>query len=173
MLSTRAQILDTARRLFADQGYQHTSVREIAEQLGLTKTAVLYHFPSKADIFTALAEPFLDDLRAALTAATARQEVLEAIVDVYMRHRHLLRANMIHDMALLAGGDLTARFIGLMVEANRVIAGPDPDLREKVRAAQAVAMLSDPIIAYADEPAGELRAEVLAGVALLYPVATG
>ncbi|HEV7653022.1 MAG TPA: helix-turn-helix domain-containing protein [Actinophytocola sp.] len=169
MLSTRAQILDAARRLFAQQGYQHTSIREIAEQLGLTKTAVLYHFPAKADIFVALAEPFLDDLHAAVTGASARQEVLEAIVDVYMRHRHLLRANMVHDMALLAREDLTARFVGLMVEANRAIAGPDPDLRAKVRAAQAVAMLSDPIIAHADEPADELRAEVLAGVALLYP----
>jgi AcrR family transcriptional regulator len=169
MLSTRAQILDVARRLFARQGYAHTSIREIAEQLGLTKTAVLYHFPAKADIFVALAEPFLDDLRAAVTTASARQDVFEAIVDVYMRHRYLLRANMIHDMALLAREDLASRFVELMVTANRVIAGPDPDLRGKVRAAQAVAMLSDPIIAHADEPPDELRAEVLAGVALLYP----
>jgi AcrR family transcriptional regulator len=169
MLSTRARILDTARRLFARQGYQHTSIREIAEQLGLTKTAVLYHFPAKADILTALAEPFLDDLRTALASASARQEVLEAMVDVYMRHRHLLRANMIHDMALLAREDLTTRFAGLTTLANWVIAGPEPDLRDKVRATQAVAMVSDPIAAHADEPADELRAEVLAGVALLYP----
>jgi len=37
-----------------------------------------------------------------------------------------------------------------------------------VRAAQAIAALSDPVIAYADEPADQMRAEVLHGIAHLY-----
>jgi hypothetical protein len=55
-----------------------------------------------------------------------------------------------------------------MFEANRLAAGPDPTLRDKVRAAQAIAALSDPVVAYGDEPADELRKEVLRGVARLY-----
>jgi AcrR family transcriptional regulator len=169
MLSTRAQILDSARRLFARRGYQHTSVREIAEQLGLTKTAVLYHFPAKADIFAALAEPFLDDFQAALDKAGTPEEVIVGALDVWLKHRHLLRDNVIHDMALLAQESVVRRFTRLMFEANRVVAGPNPDLRQKVRAAQVVAMLSDPVIAHADEPSDGLREEILRGARLLYP----
>jgi AcrR family transcriptional regulator len=168
MLSTRAQILAAARRLFVQQGYQHTSIREIAEQLGMTKTAVLYHFPSKADILAAVAEPFLDDLAAAINGATSRQEVFEGLLDVYLRHRSLLRDNVMHDLALLAQGPSIRRYTELLFEANRVAMGPDPTLREKVRAAQAIAALSDPVIAYADEPAEQMRTEVLRGVARLY-----
>jgi AcrR family transcriptional regulator len=168
MLSTRAQILDAARRLFVRQGYQHTSIREIAEQLGMTKTAVLYHFPTKADILAAVAEPFLDDFTNALAGTSTRQEVFEALVDVYLRHRTLLRDNVMHDLALLSQAPTVRRFTELMLEANRIAAGPNPTLRAKVRAAQAIAALSDPVVAYADEPTDELRAEVLAGVARLY-----
>ncbi|MFL6125779.1 TetR/AcrR family transcriptional regulator [Actinophytocola sp.] len=168
MLSTRAQILAAARRLFVQQGYQHTSVREIAEQLGMTKTAVLYHFPTKADILAAVAEPFLADMAAALDGVTSREEVFAGIVDVYLRHRTLLRDNVMHDLALLAQAPTVSRFRDLMFQANRLAAGPDPTLRDKVRAAQAIAALSDPVIAHADEPADELRAEVLRGVSRLY-----
>jgi AcrR family transcriptional regulator len=169
MLSTRSQILDVARRLFAKRGFQNTSIREIAEQLGLTKTAVLYHFPAKADIVAALAEPFLRDLAAVLERAGTRWEVLEGLLDVYLEHRQLLSSNVIHDLTMLPNQAVTRRFVRLMFDANRVVAGPDPSLREKVRAAQAVAMLSDPVIAHADEPTKPLRTEVLRGVRMLYP----
>jgi AcrR family transcriptional regulator len=169
MLSTRAQILDAALRLFVRQGYQRTSVREIAEQLGLTKTAVLYHFPSKADIFAALAEPFLDDLEAALATTDSAPAVIEGILDTFLAHRQLLRDNVMHDMALLAQSTVIKRFARLMFEANRVVAGPEPDLRRKVRAAQVVSMLSDPVIAHADEPVDRLREEILIGVRLVLP----
>jgi len=164
MLNTRARILDTARRLFAERGYQDTSVREIAERLGLTKTAVLYHFPAKADILAALAEPFLVDFEAALNSARTPWETVEAVLDVHLKYRHLLRNNIIKDVALLSQAAIARRFAKLMLEANRRVAGPDPDFDEKIRTAQIVAMLSDPVIIYADEPPDRLRAAVLNGV---------
>jgi AcrR family transcriptional regulator len=168
MLSTRAQILEAARRLFVRQGYQHTSIREIAEQLGMTKTAVLYHFPTKADLLAAVAEPFVADLATAIEGVASRQELFEGLLDVYLRHRGLLRDNVMHDLALLAQGPILRRFTELLFEANRIAAGPAPSLRDKVRAAQAIAALSDPVVAYADEPADQMRAEVLRGIACLY-----
>lgn len=51
---TRERILDTALDLFTDQGYDKTSLREIAEALGLTKAALYYHFEHKEDILLAL-----------------------------------------------------------------------------------------------------------------------
>src|ERR1700722_4020760 len=52
--STRDRILDVARDLFVEKGFDKTSLREIAEQLGFSKAALYYHFASKDDIFMAL-----------------------------------------------------------------------------------------------------------------------
>ena len=53
-LTTRERILDVALELFIEQGYDKTSLREIADQLGFTKAALYYHFASKDDILMAL-----------------------------------------------------------------------------------------------------------------------
>jgi len=52
--STRERILDVALDLFVDQGFDKTSLREIAERLGVTKAALYYHFESKDEILQAL-----------------------------------------------------------------------------------------------------------------------
>ena len=52
--STRERILDVALDLFIEKGFDGTSLREIAEQLGFTKAALYYHFASKDDILMAL-----------------------------------------------------------------------------------------------------------------------
>jgi AcrR family transcriptional regulator len=52
--STRERILDIALDLFTENGYDQTSLREIADQLGFTKAALYYHFASKEEIFMAL-----------------------------------------------------------------------------------------------------------------------
>ncbi|KAA9161065.1 TetR/AcrR family transcriptional regulator [Amycolatopsis acidicola] len=168
MLNTRARILDTAQRLFAEQGYQHTSVRQIAERLGLTKTAVLYHFPAKVDILLALAEPFLADLEAAVGVAEDRWGAIEGLLEAHLKHRHLLHNNVLQDLAMMAQESVARRYARLMLEANRLVAGPGPDFATKVQAAQAIAMLSDPVIIYADAPIDDLRAAVLAGVKAFY-----
>jgi AcrR family transcriptional regulator len=44
---TRQRILDVAAHLFATRGFAGTSIRDIAEELGVTKAALYYHFASK------------------------------------------------------------------------------------------------------------------------------
>lgn len=57
---TREQILDTATRLFLQQGYEHTTIQNIIDQLGgLTKGAVYHHFSSKEAILNAVAARIL------------------------------------------------------------------------------------------------------------------
>ena len=63
------RILRAAFDEFSERGFPAVSVRELAERVGVTKTAVLHHFPGKADIVTALAAPLLDDLETAMTTA--------------------------------------------------------------------------------------------------------
>ncbi|MCQ8193544.1 TetR/AcrR family transcriptional regulator [Streptomyces rugosispiralis] len=51
---TRQRIQDVALELFAEHGYEKTSLREIAEQLEVTKAALYYHFKTKEDIVLSL-----------------------------------------------------------------------------------------------------------------------
>jgi len=169
---TRSRILRVALELFASLGYHATSVREIAERLNLTKTAVLYHFPSKKDILATLAEPMLADMEAAVEAAGGiegadfrrkRWAVIEGLLDVWLRHRFLMRMNT-QDLALGADRPTFERFRDTAMMAEHFIAGPDADLAGQVRAVQAFAMLSDPVVMFADLPAELVRPAVLAGV---------
>jgi integrase len=65
--NTRRRIQDAALELFSAHGYEKTSLREIAEQLDVTKAALYYHFKTKEDIVIGLfedaAQP-IDDLLA-------------------------------------------------------------------------------------------------------------
>ncbi|MEU5688118.1 TetR/AcrR family transcriptional regulator [Streptomyces venezuelae] len=56
--NTRQRIQDVALELFAEQGYEKTSLREISERLEVTKAALYYHFKTKEDILTSI----FDDL---------------------------------------------------------------------------------------------------------------
>ena len=51
---TRERILEVALDLFIRKGYAATSMREIAQPLGISKAALYYHFPSKAHIMLEL-----------------------------------------------------------------------------------------------------------------------
>jgi AcrR family transcriptional regulator len=51
---TRSRIQAVALELFIEHGYEATSLREIAERLGVTKAALYYHFKTKEDIVTSL-----------------------------------------------------------------------------------------------------------------------
>ena len=51
---TRERILDVALELFNEQGYEQTSLREIAARVGVTKAALYYHFERKEEILLEL-----------------------------------------------------------------------------------------------------------------------
>src|SRR6266436_7491726 len=61
---TRERIQAVALELFAEHGYEKTSLREIAERLGVTKAALYYHFKSKEDIVRSFTEDYFDRLDA-------------------------------------------------------------------------------------------------------------
>jgi AcrR family transcriptional regulator len=92
---TRQQILETAQRLFTDLGYDATSLQMIADEMGLTKAAVYYHFHAKSDILHAAMEPGIQRLKALLDEAAAirgrraRVEYLvNGFVDFLVQNRH-------------------------------------------------------------------------------------
>lgn len=54
MVDTKNRILDTAERLFAEQGYDATSLRQVIAAAGVNLAAVHYHFGSKEDLLMEL-----------------------------------------------------------------------------------------------------------------------
>ena len=82
---TRQRILDVASELFATQGYDATSLREIADRMGFTKAALYYHFKSKDEILKALVEPayeLVSELIERLETATGLEDWADALTDV-------------------------------------------------------------------------------------------
>ena len=56
MADTKENILHTALRLFARDGYEAASVSDIAGELGITKGALYKHYKNKQDIFNSIVE---------------------------------------------------------------------------------------------------------------------
>lgn len=53
-LVTRDLLLDAAERVFQRRGVSRTSLQEIAQEAGLTRGAIYWHFENKADVFDAM-----------------------------------------------------------------------------------------------------------------------
>jgi AcrR family transcriptional regulator len=54
--SLRHDILSAARQMFADEGFEHVSMRRLAHRIGTSPTALYLHFASKDDLFRAICE---------------------------------------------------------------------------------------------------------------------
>ncbi|HWL38381.1 MAG TPA: helix-turn-helix domain-containing protein [Frankiaceae bacterium] len=79
---TRAEILRVALELFRAQGYDATSLRQIAERLGITKAALYYHFKAKEQLVVELTRPFLDGFADIVASARSRdREATDASVE--------------------------------------------------------------------------------------------
>lgn len=79
----RTQVLAAATRLFAIRGFDGTPIQHIADEVGVSKQAVLHHFPSKEDLRIAVLETILDHWRETLPrlllAATASADRFDAV----------------------------------------------------------------------------------------------
>jgi AcrR family transcriptional regulator len=60
----REQILGTALKLFAAQGFDATSTRQIAKEAGIAEGLIFHYFPTKASLLTAILEDRLEGRRA-------------------------------------------------------------------------------------------------------------
>jgi AcrR family transcriptional regulator len=143
---TRSRIQDVALKLFIEQGYEGTSLREIAERLGVTKAALYYHFKTKDDIVASLIADRLaeiEDLAAWLrdrpvTAAT-RRDFVRMYADALSSERSMdvmrfLEANQtaMKDMVQVAA------MRDRMLEMLDLLAGPEADPAARLRISMAV-----------------------------------
>ncbi|MGY6655535.1 TetR family transcriptional regulator [Amycolatopsis sp. TRM77291] len=173
MSPTPQRILAASRALFAARGYRATSMQAIADRVGITKAALYYHFASKDELLRHLTLPLLDELENALADAESagdpeavRWRAIEAYIDVYLHHRETLLM-LVRDMTLLVQAPVADRFRAAMALANDLVCGPHRGLEERVRAAQVVAGLSDPVVLFMDVPPERLKLLILDGARAL------
>jgi AcrR family transcriptional regulator len=123
---TRQRILDAAQRLFVERGYAGTSVRDIVEQLDMTKGSLYYHFASKDDLLFALTTPLVEaidefaaDVRAAGRISTG---LLARLVDRFDEHAPLMRA-VFGDPSVVRGVMLRHRLPERMAALQAAMSG--------------------------------------------------
>ena len=83
---TRARVQKVALELFAEQGYEKTSLREIAERLGVTKAALYYHFKSKEDIVHSFTDDYFAEIDALLDWAKEQPRTEETRLEILDRY---------------------------------------------------------------------------------------
>jgi TetR/AcrR family transcriptional regulator len=88
-VDVRKHILSVATRRFARQGYDSTSLQEIADEVGVKKPSLLHHFPSKADLLRGVLDNLLghwtESLPRLLEAVTSGRGRFEAITSELIR----------------------------------------------------------------------------------------
>lgn len=160
---TADRIRAAARELIALKGVHQVSLREIAEQVGITKPALYYHFASREDLVRSLVQPLIDDVEAVLapfSPPTDARMLLGAYFDVLYRHRDIT-AMIMRDPSILALIDLAASVGDWRRRMVELLAGPAPALDRVVRVQLAIGGLGDCTVVMPDAPLAELREAAL------------
>ena len=148
---TVERILDAARRLFLEKGYEATTIQDIVDELGgLTKGAVYHHFKSKADIMNALGDKLFAE-NDPFRAVEGRDDLngLEKLREVVRLHQAdaeqqqlsresipmLKNPRVLAEMLETNRRELTPRFLRLIEEGQRdgsISTGYAPELAELI-----------------------------------------
>src|SRR4029453_15487566 len=147
--TAQTRVLQAALALFAEHGVGGTSIRMIADAIGVTKAAIYYQFKTKDEIVLAAAGLGFAKLEWALEAAEteespsrAREFLIRQVIEISLEQRRVTRA-LQHDpvmLRLLMGHE---RFQQMFERMQRLMIGEVSDPRVRMQ----VAMLSGAIAA--------------------------
>lgn len=141
---TRRRIQQVALELFAEQGYEKTSLREIAERLDVTKAALYYHFKTKEDIVTSVGEDLTRPTTELIEWAegqphglATKQELLRRYSDILWHSADLFRFLQENQAAVkeLAIGE---NFRFSMIALGNLLKDPTAPLASQVRSVTAL-----------------------------------
>ena len=117
---TRERIKQVALELFTEQGYEATSLRQIAEELGINKASLYYHFDSKEAILQSLFDERgseAEQLLAWLREQPRRPGLLEAAV---LRWVDSFTAEKLQGIRFMTANPLVARALTSRPGGNRI-----------------------------------------------------
>ena len=162
---TRERIKIVALQLFHDQGCEKTSLREIAEQLGVTKAALYYHFSTKDELIGELAAPYLDGFATLLAEAGARtaepaRPLVEGYLDLLLDQRPMIRW-LRTDLTAQAHPSIGPRLLELGERLHVMLGGHAMSLEEQVRITAALGALGAGVSQFPDAASSALRVPLL------------
>jgi AcrR family transcriptional regulator len=151
--SRRDQILASALELFRKQGYDRTSLREISERLGISKSGLYHHFEAKDDLISSLVSPLLDRIHEIAAAPPVETDedlraFLATYIDTFIENREVLSL-LANDVGVRNHSRVSQRLARVNDEIYHHITGVEPELGATVRAAQVLIGLQGAIIRYA------------------------
>ncbi len=153
--SRREQILACALELFRKQGYDRTSLREISERLGISKSGLYHHFEAKDNLITSLVGPVIDRMQSIATSPPASvagyddlKAFLVAYIDTFIDNREVLSL-LASDVGVRNHTRISQRLAAANDALYLHLIGSEPDLAAKVRAAQVLIGLQGAIVRYA------------------------
>lgn len=161
-VDTREVILRTALELFTKQGFEKTSISEIADSLSITKAGVYYHFKAKDELLTTLVNPFLDAVDQVLAVATAERgslkndELMRAYLDAFIKHRAIL-AFLSSDVSALNHPRIGIRARGHNARFTRLLAGSRASIADQILVSSALGALQFPVLLFPDIDIGRHR----------------
>lgn len=172
MTDTRARIRAAALERFSSHGYANTSLREIADQVGLTKASLYYHYPSKQALLLALVAPLIEDTHPIVDAAEQLAPtpanirlILGRQLDTMLR-QHDVCALLVRDAAAMVAvlAPMWEEMHRLQTRLHTWLAGVEPTPTDQIRAMAALDTLGVALKASAEVPtidADELRTVLL------------
>jgi AcrR family transcriptional regulator len=143
--ATRRAILEAARAIFATRGYERTTIRAVAAQVGIDASMVMRYFGSKAGLFTAVASVDLEPPDLGSVPARRRGELLiRHFVDRWESSPSggtlvLLLRTAVTDDAVAA--QLQANFDRLVAAPVAALGDKDADRRSALIATQMLGLL--------------------------------
>ena len=158
---TRQRIQEAARRLFLQRGVQRTSLQDIADQLGITKPALYYHFRSREELVRSILLPLIEEGERFVADHENRDEVdvrelLEGYFDIHYRHRQDM-VLLLTELSTLIDLGLIDTVLAWRARLGRLLFGDDPTLAQSTRAVLAFGGMQDCCVQFAAAPHDELR----------------
>ncbi|GAB2737234.1 TetR family transcriptional regulator [Streptomyces bullii] len=142
--NTRQRIQDVALELFAEQGYEKTSLREIAERLEVTKAVLYYHFKTKEEILVSIFEDLTRPIEELIEWGRRQPHTLETKQEIVRRYSEALmdtaplfrfmQENQAAVRELRIGEVFKDRMLGL----RDILVDPEADLVDQVRCISAM-----------------------------------
>jgi len=86
----KSQILRKAAQVFLDVGYEAASMDRIAEEVGITKPGLYYHYASKQDLMFSIMSYAMDLLEEETRAAAALPDPRQRLWQIVYHHAHML-----------------------------------------------------------------------------------
>jgi len=104
MSNTREQLEDRAEDYIRSGGFSSFSFRDLAKDLGIKSASVHYHFPTKSDLGTAVANRYNQRFKDALPDPDASNQSTDELIRHYIRmfHSEMMQANKICLCAVLS-----------------------------------------------------------------------